>query len=84
MDSANSPDDPPKSPSSRSDGEFFSDADSGNESGFTRSSNRKLRGDGRFTEYEMAVLWSQFKDKFADGRMNSIQLSQMLRQVCNA
>ena len=34
-----------------------------------------------FTEYEIALLWTQFKDNFPQGRVNKIQLGQMLRSV---
>ena len=35
-----------------------------------------------FSEYEIALLWTQYKDNFGSGRVNRIQLTQMLRQVC--
>ena len=34
-----------------------------------------------FSEYEIALLWTQYKDNFGSGRVNKIQLAQMLRQV---
>ncbi len=45
-----------------------------------RPSRPKRRG--KLTEFEMALLWNQFKDnQFPGGRVNQRQLTQMLRQV---
>ena len=50
------------------------DADSGESD--SPASDKKLRGS--FTEYEVALLWNQFRENFASGRVNKLQLAQML------
>lgn len=35
----------------------------------------------KISEYEIAILWTQFRENFPSGQVNRIQLGQMLRQV---
>ena len=41
------------------------------------------RGSAKFSKYEMALLWNELKDQFPDGKVNRIQLAQLLHKVRN-
>ncbi len=65
-------------------GDADEDSSSGEESnsckrGVERSVVR--RGSGRMSEYEITLMWNQCKINFPKGRLNRIQLTQLLQQV---
>ena len=41
----------------------------------------KLKKDTRFSEYEIAQLWSSFRKDFPKGKINRVQLTQLIKTV---
>jgi len=39
------------------------------------------RVSGRFSGYEMTLLWNRFKTNFPTGKCNKLQIKQLLHQV---
>ncbi len=47
----------------------------------SEAGQHRRKGSGRFSEYEITLMWNQCKMNFPSGRVNSVQLSQLLQQV---
>ena len=41
----------------------------------------KLKKDTRFSEFEIAQLWSSFRKDFPKGKINRVQLTQLIKTV---